>query len=928
MMKLPRIKLFFNVALLTALVCCGSFWQNVQAAPVAQQGSLDIIKSSNDRRQYDYTVLDNGLQLLVISDKNVRRAAAAVDVKVGSASDPIAYPGLAHFLEHMLFLGTDKYPNADDFMGFISEHGGANNAYTGFDHTNFYFSIDPKYLHGGLQRFARFFVAPLMDEHYVTRERKAVHSEYQSKIGEPFWRNSDVFKQVVNPKHPYARFNVGSLETLPEETVRPALIEFYRTYYSAERISVVIVGKEDTATLLQWGKTLFAEVPRLEHPGDIDIKEKLFAGCKLPILIKNKTLRRDKTLTLYFQIPYETEEIYNKMSLLLAYSLGYEGRGGLFDTLKKLGYIIRLDGGELKILGHEMTFGVSARLTAKGYENVNTVLGIIFAYFQLFAKDEEGPARYHEMATMARTNFQFREVGNAKQEASMLARRLNVYAVQNILALGSIYSGYDRAVLDKYLSAMTPEQAVVQVTTPDFESEQKTHYFNVPYSVTPLDLQAITLSEADKKAIQGMHLPRKNVFVADDYSLQQSEIKEKHLVLDSGIELYYKNDVSFGVPRSSVKISLQPTAKLSIEEQTAMTLLVKLLNEQLTGDVYDAGVAGLRAGVGASSRTLSLSLQGYQQKMPELLTIVLAKLQNLSVSPKKLARMKKIYRRQLQNFVRNTPYKQTVAYLNKELIDGVSLPSERLPILDGIDEKAVLAVKAKILASLAVRMMVYGNTTYAEAERLAEILVSYLPETELHNKWQKNSAIVLTEDVSVVLPVPHKDNAINYYIQSAEKGYKARAEMGLLGRLIESKFYNTLRTKKQLGYVVFSSPKSILERSGMDFTIESPRVSADVLEKHIVDFNAEFLQSLAELSEKKFAATKSIFITELQQEPSNLMAAAQRYWADIISTGKTDSSRKALAEAVEKVEFQDFISSMEKLFKDGKRVVIKAVPKK
>ncbi len=924
-MKTKRTLLFFSVVLSVTTTVYADTEQTPQSA-VAKSSQPDMIKSANDQRDYAYAKLKNGLKLLVISDKEAQRAAAAVDVKAGSANEPDTYPGLAHFLEHMLFLGTDQYPSPDDFMDYITAHGGSNNAYTGFDQTNYHFSIDPKYLHGALKRFARFFVAPLMDEKYVTREREAVNSEYQAKISEPFWRDADVFKHAINPQHPYARFNVGSLETLPADTVRPALLEFYKKYYSADRMSVVIIGNESTDTLLKWGRALFAEVPQRDNAGDIDIKETLFGGKTLPILIKNTSLQSDKTLRLNFEIPYETQDKYVQVSAFLSHNLAYEGQDGLVDTLKSLGYISSLIAGELQVLGHEMTFSIIARLTDKGYQNTDKVLAVIFDYINLLRADKGGKERYDEIATIAKTDFQFSEKGRAIDEASELAKRLNMYPVRDVLAIDSIYKGYETATMDKYLSAMTPEAAIVQLTAPDIESEQQTYYFNVPYSIEALDPKAIsTLSKAEKEAVKGMHVPSSNPFIADDYSLQSAKIKSKNETLDNGIELYYKHDTSFDVPRSSVQISLQPTAKLSMTETTAMVLLSKLLTEQLTGALYDASVAGLNADIGTGNIALTVSLKGYQQKMPELLTAILAQLQNLSLDKITFERVKTTYRQNLQNFARKMPYEQTLYYLNKEIVQHMSLPDERLAVLDAIDEKNVMAVKDKILASLAVRMMVYGNNNYAQAKTLAETIASHLPKTELHNQWQKNSAIVLAENLDVSFTVPHEDNTVSYYIQSG-KGYKARAELGLLGKLIEAPFYNDLRTEKQLGYIVFAYPKVSYDRAGFGFTVESPVATADELEKHILNFNDTFAKSLAELSEEEFAETKSIFKTELLQAPESLMAAAKRYWTDILTTGETASSRKALAKAVDEIELKAFVTSMQAMFKDGKHVSIKALP--
>ena len=93
-----------------------------------------------------------------------------MDVAVGHMVDPPALPGLAHFCEHMLFLGTEKYPDENEYSKYLSQHGGGSNAYTSGDHTNYYFDVSPAHLEGALDRFAQFFLAPLFTATATDRE--------------------------------------------------------------------------------------------------------------------------------------------------------------------------------------------------------------------------------------------------------------------------------------------------------------------------------------------------------------------------------------------------------------------------------------------------------------------------------------------------------------------------------------------------------------------------------------------------------------------------------------------------------------------------------------------------------------------------------------------------------------------------------------
>ena len=107
-----------------------------------QSSDSIIIQSPNDQREYRSLELDNGLKVILVSDSEADKAAASLAVNVGSGNDPKGRQGLAHFLEHMLFLGTEAFPDAGEYQEFINKHGGNHNAFTAHDVTNYYFEID------------------------------------------------------------------------------------------------------------------------------------------------------------------------------------------------------------------------------------------------------------------------------------------------------------------------------------------------------------------------------------------------------------------------------------------------------------------------------------------------------------------------------------------------------------------------------------------------------------------------------------------------------------------------------------------------------------------------------------------------------------------------------------------------------------------
>ena len=196
---------------------------------------FDVASSELDRRSFRGLQLSNGLRVLLCSDPEASKAAASMNVAVGSMANPEEWPGLAHFCEHMLFLGTKRFPAEGEFERYISSNGGSNNAFTGAEDTNYYFDCGGDALAGALERFSGFFSEPLFTSSGTLREVQAIDSEHSKNLQSDFWRSDAVLRRRARPDHPYSRFFTGNKETLRggDANARAALLAFWGRYYRA-----------------------------------------------------------------------------------------------------------------------------------------------------------------------------------------------------------------------------------------------------------------------------------------------------------------------------------------------------------------------------------------------------------------------------------------------------------------------------------------------------------------------------------------------------------------------------------------------------------------------------------------------------------------------------------------------------------------------
>lgn len=391
--------------------------------------SVAPTKSPNDPNEYRFLELDNGLRVVLASDPDADKAAASMNVAVGSGDDPAEREGLAHFLEHMLFLGTEKYPDPGEYQQFIRSHGGSHNAFTAFADTNYFFDVEAEFLEPALDRFAQQFSHPLFTPELVDRERNAVHSEYTAKLQEDGRRFLSVRKAGGNPDHAFSQFAVGNLSTLEntdENPLRPDLIQFWHDKYSANIMTLAVYGPQSLDDLEKMVTDRFTAIENR----NLTIKtheQPLYDNSRLPERITAESLRDARSLTMSFPIPSQREHYRTKPASYVANLLGHEGGGSLFDTLKQAGLVESLSAGLGMDTGDHATLGIRMALTREGLERQDEIITLAFRYIDKIRENGISKSRFEEMKQLAVIDFRFRERSEPMREAMRLSSLLRDY---------------------------------------------------------------------------------------------------------------------------------------------------------------------------------------------------------------------------------------------------------------------------------------------------------------------------------------------------------------------------------------------------------------------------------------------------------------------------------------------------------------------
>ena len=398
------------------------------------------------------------MRVLLVHNEQTNKSAAALAVNIGHFSDPIDREGLAHFLEHMLFLGTKSYPDGSEYQKYISQHGGSNNAWTATEHTCFFFDIHHQHFTPALDRFSQFFISPLLSKEFVEKERQNVDAEFKLKLKDDIRRLYDVHKETINQAHPFSKFSVGSIDTLAdrkESDLTTEIRDFFDQYYRANIMTLVLEGPQTLDELTKLAIAKFSDIKAATsvHP-KIDIP--LYLAEHQRIKINVKPVKNDRQLIVSFAMPCIDPYYRNKPESILTYLLGHEGEGSILSYLKKQGWALGLTAGSGVNGSNFKDFNLSISLTERGQEHINEIISCIFSYINLMKITPIDDFYYQEKQAIANLSFDYQEKLKSLDSVCQLVINMQHYSPDDYIYGDYIMDGMKQqeiSLLLGYLSA-------------------------------------------------------------------------------------------------------------------------------------------------------------------------------------------------------------------------------------------------------------------------------------------------------------------------------------------------------------------------------------------------------------------------------------------------------------------------------------------
>ncbi|KAK3368105.1 Metalloenzyme, LuxS/M16 peptidase-like protein [Podospora didyma] len=877
---------------------------------------------SLDDRTYRVIRLSNRLEALLVHDPTTDKASAAMDVNVGSFSDEDDMPGMAHAVEHLLFMGNKKYPVENAYGQYLSANSGSSNAYTAATSTNYHFEVsakptndeepsatNPSPLLGALDRFAQFFVQPLFLANTLDRELQAVDSENKKNLQSDQWRFHQLEKSLANPKHPYCHFSTGNLETLktiPESrgiNVRDKFIEFYEKHYSANRMKLCVLGREPLDVLQSWVTEYFSEIPNKDLEPNRWVDELPITKEHLGIQCFAKPVMDSRELNLTFPFLDQDLLFESTPSQYLSHLIGHEGPGSIMAYIKSKGWANGLTAGAWPVCpGSPGLFDCQVRLTEEGLKNYKEVVKVIFQYIGLLRDTEPQQWIFEEQKGMADVDFKFKQKTQSYRFTSKISAVMQRPLPREWLLSGSLLRKFDAKLIKDGLECLRPDNFRMTIVSRDVPGtwEKKEKWYGTEYTCQPIPAEFM---EEIKQAIMGptknripsLHLPHKNQFIPTKLEVEKKDIKDTALAPriirnDQLVRTWYKKDDTFWVPKANFIVSCKnPLVYASAANTVKARLFTDLVRDALEEYSYDAELAGLQYTVSLDSRGLFIEVSGYNDKLAVLLEQVLITMRDLEICEDRFSIIKERLTRAYRNWELQAPWTQIGDYISWLITEHDHVVEELEAELPDITAEDVRRFRKELLSQMHMEVYVHGNLYKEDALKLTDMIESTLkPRILPRAQWPIQRSLIFPPGSNYVWKKELKDPAnvnhcIEYWLYVGDKADRiVRAQTMLLEQILQEPSFDQLRTKQQLGYIVFSGVRAGPTTYGFRFIIQSEK-TAPYLETRIEAFLESMVQHIAEMSDADFESNKRSLIVKRLEKPKYLDQETSRHWNQIHS---------------------------------------------
>lgn len=812
-------------------------------------------------RKTEKVVLENGLQIYLISDPFVQQSAAAVVVETGFWDDPKEYPGMAHFVEHLLFMGTKTYPKESEYTQFIKDHGGVENAFTTTDKTVYAFSVHHEAYAQALDRFSHFFIDPLFSTSCISRELHAVEQEHAKNLENDWWRQNMVLKQTANPLHPHHHFSCGNQETLSKIPLA-VLQDWYATHYSADRMHLVMLSSSSLSEMRDLAIAHFTPVVHVANKVEKKTFGSIFSDQQKASMIFINPVKDHKTLSLYWEIPASSAILDEKFPEFTAYVLKKEVKGSLLAKLKKENLAENLDVTLNRLSKDHFLFSIDVFLNEKSLLQKDAIISDVFAMLQCL-KSELPNHLFEEFKTMQTRRYMYESMDDAFEKVMELASNILYEDLATYPTKTKLPSLFNAERFHKdFLHVLNPSDCVYFIMTdPDkigVTLDQREQWMQVEYTIKPIDSKHLQAWK-NIKINPEITLPEANPY------LQALEDTPILIHQDDGAQVYFKRTHS-----SANGLAFQFKTPL-LNQTSKAAVLIDLwscaLKDILADDLSFASDAGININWRHTPLDLTFEVCGSNEKVLLLTEKLFHSVKKVKISQEKFQTYITYLSDAYKNSSKELPMEQAKTEL-ENIISNNPCDQQKLLALQNISYKDLLTFSEKFTQCLYMKAFLYVDLVESQATKLFHKLQAILKTKAYPVSQHAKSQMLVLSDLckpsKLVLTTKQQGAGIVVLLQQGLFNLESRAVQKILSQALQNAFFETLRTQQQTAYIVESYGIEREKQLLQYFSIQSSTHTANDLLERFELFLKDFDKNLiTEISLERFEQIRSSTITSL-----------------------------------------------------------------
>ncbi|NBV28464.1 hypothetical protein EBR43_02365 [bacterium] len=872
----------------------------------------DILLTPNDERHAFYTVLSNGIPVIAIEDHQSQSGVVAFYHR-GSLENPKNYPGLAHFLEHMIFIKNEQDHDIDPLIKLAKHYHGYANAYTSLNETVYTVELEPAGLPALIQKISASLTQPVFDKNYIDREISAVNSEWEIGKNHTYRVAYDLLFQHLNPQHPVSAFHIGNRATLLHETndqtYIKSLVDFYKKNYGHKTLTLGVYGPYSTEQMIGWLESAIGsyqhEVAAPLKYDHIPLYEPQRSNTKFIQFVP----RKQQFITT-IAIPIEQVGDHRLQFEYLCEYLSRQDEYSLVALLKEKNLAINL-GASFDTLDQQGLFTITCQHQAPLGDKTQDLLNIIYGYLTYSLKEIDANFIKIQENILKRIWETSRPTTNYTGLVNGI-HALKTQEPKNILIEPYLnIQKYQHLVLNKINNDLlsAPRWIVCQsVESLETKYPQQSRY-DAPYAVGRIKV-ATDLEFP-------FHSMKPALYDTKDLSVISTENMQAPLLLEPNV--YFWSNHSFNQPIALLTVKSEKSfdERRRLKESFAVTVLYAQLadiNEQFNN-------AGFFLSLHPKNDFLLMSASGYRSNFMQLYQDYWKILTTTRLQEKYFLEYKKI----LIDKINNDIYQSSQAVISRlfEHSDHDLSLEDSLALIEDIDLAAAQEALDTLLIAATPEIFLAGNLTQQEATSwIVDIKKPFMnhQSIDIHptkHKFQsglnKQATYSYTAPQSVVL------KSFMFEFED-DRSIEFDAQASLIEALLSGPAFEELRTQQQIGYIVKFGKNAVLDRhrTMLSFMLVSDKFNSQEIINHIELFEEKIPFILQQIGEDQFNEIKKSLIKKILIPDGSLSEAYAKHNINFIYMNHDFSYQEKLIKALEQQTFEKIVALIRNIFDDHK----------